>query len=127
MRCLIVDDSPEFCAAARAMLERGGITVVAAASTAAEAAALVCAHRPELALVDIDLGGSSGFDVVEDLHRIRDAAPRVILISTHAEQDFEDLIEASPAVGFLPKFALSVEAITRVLDRGSAGDGSRFS
>jgi hypothetical protein len=47
----------------------------------------------------------------------------VILISTHAEQDYADLIAASPAIGFLPKTALSGNA-TRDLLAGH-GDGDR--
>jgi hypothetical protein len=35
----------------------------------------------------------------------------VILISTHAAQDFADMIETSPAVGFLSKSALTCVAI----------------
>jgi hypothetical protein len=35
----------------------------------------------------------------------------VILISTHAEQDFVDMIATSPAIGFLAKFALTPDAI----------------
>jgi hypothetical protein len=45
----------------------------------------------------------------------------VILISTHAEQDYADLIAASPAVGFVSKAALSADAIGDLLARG---DGS---
>jgi hypothetical protein len=41
----------------------------------------------------------------------------VILVSTHAEQDYADLIAASPAVGFLPKTALSAGAIHDLLAR----------
>jgi len=39
----------------------------------------------------------------------------VVLISTHAEEDFRDLIEASPAVGFVAKSALSADAIRAAL------------
>jgi hypothetical protein len=39
----------------------------------------------------------------------------VILISTHAEQDYAELIAASPAVGFLAKTALSAAAIGELL------------
>jgi hypothetical protein len=39
------------------------------------------------------------------------------MISTHAEQDYADLIAASPAVGFLAKAALSASAIRELLDR----------
>ena len=44
----------------------------------------------------------------------------MILISTHAAQDFADMIETSPAVGFLSKSALTGAAI-RDLVGGSAG------
>jgi hypothetical protein len=44
----------------------------------------------------------------------------VILISTHAEQDFADMIASSPAIGFLAKFALTAGAI-RDLVGGPAG------
>jgi two-component system nitrate/nitrite response regulator NarL len=46
----------------------------------------------------------------------------VILISTHAEADFADLIDESPAAGFLPKSELSAGAIHRLLDGGSNHD-----
>jgi hypothetical protein len=35
----------------------------------------------------------------------------VILISTHAAQDFADMIETSPAVGFLSKSGITCGAI----------------
>jgi hypothetical protein len=40
----------------------------------------------------------------------------VILISTHAEADLADLIDAVPAAGFLSKAELSASAIRRVVD-----------
>jgi CheY-like chemotaxis protein len=117
LRCLIVDDNPRFLEAARGLLEREGVAVVGTASTSAEAAQRVDELRPDVALVDIDLGGESGFDVARQLHANRHEAPlRIILISTHAEQDYADLIAASPAVGFLAKTALSVRAIRDLLD-----------
>ena len=64
----------------------------------------------------------SGFDLAEALHQIGSAATaRVILISTHAEPDLTDMIEASPAVGFLAKSALSASAITAALGRHGKG------
>jgi hypothetical protein len=39
----------------------------------------------------------------------------VILISTHAEEQFAELIAASPAVGFLAKADLSADAIMGLL------------
>jgi CheY-like chemotaxis protein len=124
LRCLLVDDSPAFLAAARGLLERQGITVAGVASTGAEALQRVAELRPDVVLVDIDLGGESGLDVAGRLHRDGGAAaPPVILISTYPEEDYVDLIAASPAVGFLPKIELSAAAIRDLLDGGrSVGD-----
>jgi DNA-binding NarL/FixJ family response regulator len=117
MRCLIVDDSATFRDAASSMLERAGISVVGMACNTAEAVSRNHELHPDVILVDIDLGAESGFDVAEALHREASPAPSVILISTHSEQDFADLIEDSPALGFLPKFALSPDSIRRIVDR----------
>jgi DNA-binding NarL/FixJ family response regulator len=120
LRCLIVDDSTAFRNAASSMLERAGISVVGMACNTVEALSCYRDLRPDVTLVDIDLGAESGFDVAEELHRAGSPSPSVILISTHAEQDLTDLIAASPALGFLPKFALSPDAI-RDLVSGSRG------
>lgn len=118
IRCLIVDDSASFLAAARVLLEREGLTIAGAASNGAEALQAAEALRPEVVLLDISLGDESGFDVarrlVED-GRVGDMT--VILISTHAEADFADLIAQSPAAGFLPKAELSADAIQEILEK----------
>jgi CheY-like chemotaxis protein len=116
MRCLIVDDSADFVDAATALLEYEGITVVGAASTGAGALRLYAELRPDVILVDINLGGESGFHVAQQLHRAGGPSPSpVILISTHAAQDFTELIDLSPAVGFLSKSALSCGAILNLV------------
>jgi two-component system, NarL family, nitrate/nitrite response regulator NarL len=110
VRCLIVDDSATFLTAAQTILERGGVTVVGAATSGAEAMRCVDALSPDVVLVDIDLGAESGFEVAERLHRAP-ASPAVIMTSTHAEEDVADMVAASSAVGFVPKLALSAGAI----------------
>jgi DNA-binding NarL/FixJ family response regulator len=120
LRCLIIDDSAPFLDAARTLLEREGITVVGAASTIAEGLELVAELRPDVTLVDIDLGGESGFDLVEQLADDgSERSSRVILISTHAERDFADLIDESPADGFLAKSELSAAGIREILKRSN--------
>ena len=110
MRCLIVDDSADFVDAARGLLATQGITVVGAASDSAAALHRFSELRPEVTLVDINLGRESGLELAEQLHSIASPSP-VILISTHSAQDFLDLIASSPAVGFLSKSDLSATSI----------------
>jgi CheY-like chemotaxis protein len=124
LRCLIVDDSTRFLEAARRLLERNGIEVAGVASTVAQALDLIDQLRPDVTLVDIDLGGESGFELVRRLQQRPGRPPsRVILVSTHAEDDFADLIAASAAIGFLSKADLSADAIHDLLDRGGTGVG----
>jgi CheY-like chemotaxis protein len=116
LRCLIVDDSPHFLSAARGLLEHDGMVVVAVATNGDDAVRRATELGPDVTLVDIDLGGESGFDVVRRLTRETGLAPAtVILVSTHAEDDYEDLISASPVAGFLAKTRLSAPAIRDLL------------
>ncbi|MFI5614384.1 response regulator transcription factor [Amycolatopsis sp. NPDC051903] len=118
VRCLIVDDSPDFLAAARRLLEREGVTVAGVASDSAGALRSVEDLRPEVVLVDIDLGGESGLELVSKLDRTpAGGESRIIVISTHAEEDYHDVIEAGPAAGFLSKSSLSARAIHQLLER----------
>jgi two-component system nitrate/nitrite response regulator NarL len=115
LRCLIVDDNPEFLQAATRLLEGQGLEIVGAASSSAEAIEQAQALRPAVVLVDVKLGDENGFDLVGRL-----AGP-AILISTYAERDFSDLIAESPALGFLSKSRLSASAIEELLASASPG------
>ena len=119
---VIVDDNPLFLKSARDLLEREGLRVVGLAATAAQALQRAAELRPDIVLVDISLGDESGFDVARRLaEHDRSGGSAVILISTHSEDDFADLIAESPAAGFLSKGELSADAIRRIVDGGGPG------
>jgi len=113
LRCLIVDDNPSFVDAAAVLLAREGVDVVGVAYTSAEALRRAEELAPDVILVDVVLGDESGFDLAR---RLETAGSPVVLISTHAEVDIEDLIAGSRAAGFVPKSQLSATAIRRILD-----------
>ena len=118
VRLLIVDDNERFLAASRAILQRQGLEVIAVARSTAEGLLQAQLLRPDLVLVDIGLGADSGFELARQLASEEDTADlNVILISTHAEDDFAELIRESPAVGFVSKWELSRFAIESVLRR----------
>jgi two-component system, NarL family, nitrate/nitrite response regulator NarL len=116
LRCLIVDDNASFLEAAAHILQREGLTVVGAASSIADALGKARELRPDVILVDIMLGHESGFDLTRRLAEADVGDPTVILISTHAEADFADLIDEAPAAGFMPKSQLSASMIRRLVD-----------
>ena len=118
LRCLLVDDSDAFLETASLLLEREGLTVVGAASSIAEALQQARALRPDLVLVDIGLGTESGFTLAGLLARDYQGS-EVILISAGAEADYAELIDESPAAGFVAKSELSVSRICRILGYAS--------
>jgi DNA-binding NarL/FixJ family response regulator len=114
VRCLLVDDNHQFLAAARTLLEREGLVVVGTATRIADAVDRADELWPDVALVDINLGGESGFELAKQLSRTARPVP-VIMISTHGGDDYADIIAASPAVGYLSKVALSARAVNELL------------
>jgi DNA-binding NarL/FixJ family response regulator len=117
-RCVIVDDNALFLEGAADLLQREGLEVVGVASNSAEAIRLVTELRPDVVLVDIELGDEDGFELAQRLHGISGAS-KVILVSTHAEEDLAQLIEGSPALGFIAKARLSAQAIRDTLERAA--------
>jgi DNA-binding NarL/FixJ family response regulator len=72
-------------------------------------------------LIDIELAEESGFDLATSLAELDHKAPPIsILISIHSEADFAELIETSPAAGFLSKGDLSAQAVRSIVGE-SAG------
>src|ERR1700745_3580323 len=105
-RCLIVDDNRVYLDEARDLLQRQGITVVGIASNCAEALAVAASNRPDVALWDGDPGRERGLGVARALV-MSDEPMSVILISAYAEKDLRELLDDSPAVGFLPQSMVS--------------------
>jgi CheY-like chemotaxis protein len=115
LRCVIVDDNLDFVIAASRLLARQGIAVVGVAHTIPDGLRCIEKAEPAVILVDIDLGSENGFDLVEQLDRNSTTAAPVILISTHAAEDFADMVAASSAVAFVTKSELSGAAIREAL------------
>jgi DNA-binding NarL/FixJ family response regulator len=121
LTCLIVDDSPPFFEAARQLLADDGVTVVGFAATSDEAVNKTLAHAPDVALVDVDLGTESGFDVAQRLAGLPDGGPLVVLISAESGSELVELVDASGALGFVSKTDLSGDAIRKLLSRDDSG------
>jgi DNA-binding NarL/FixJ family response regulator len=119
LKCIIVDDNALFLEGAADLLRREGLDVVGVASDGAAAIRLVTELRPDVTLVDIDLGDEDGFELARRLSDSSAASSKVILVSTHAEQDLAHLISASPALGFVSKTRLSAQAIRDLLERAA--------
>lgn len=114
LRCLIVDDSGEFLASARALLSAQGVDVVGLASSAGEALRLAERRRPDVVLVDVELGEEDGLALAREL-AASVSSSSVVLISAHPEEELRDLLAESAAAGFLAKTALSAAGIAELV------------
>ena len=116
LRCVIVDDNQGFLRAASRLLEQEGLRIVGTASNGADAVRCAAELHPDVTLLDIDLRGESGFDLAWRLTRDPDLRPGVLIfVSAQAEGDVADMVETSPAVGFLAKTSLSAGSIERLV------------
>jgi two-component system, LytTR family, response regulator len=114
MRILIVDDERLARAELRRMLSsHAGITVVGEAANAAEAALQVAALQPDLLLLDVQMPGGSGFDLLAAL----DDAPEVIF-TTAFDQYALQAFEAS-ALDYLMK-PIEPQRLAAALERAAA-------
>jgi DNA-binding NarL/FixJ family response regulator len=93
-----------------------GFSVVGVATNQSEAMAIAAADRPDVALVDVDLGEENGLDVARAL-AASDVPVPVILISAYGEPEIQDVLDDSRALGFLPKSIVSRRAIDDLLNR----------
>jgi len=116
LRCLIVDDNEAFLASASRLLESQGAAVVGRATSSDEALRLTATLSPNVVLVDIQLGDEDGLELTRRLSS-QAPAPLVVLISTRSADEVLELLDGSPAIGFLPKKELGAGAIGALLDQ----------
>ena len=112
--CLLVDDSEAFLVSASRLLESQGAVVVGRASSGDEALTLARSLRPDVTLVDVELGAEDGVELVPRLLD-ENGSGAVILISSRDRDDLGEIADASGAAGFIPKQALGVDAIAELL------------
>jgi DNA-binding NarL/FixJ family response regulator len=103
---LIVDDHDDFRAAAWALLEAEGFTVVGGAADGAAALAAAERLRPDVVLLDVQLPDVDGIAVAGQLAAAPNP-PRVVLISSRDAAAYGPRLDGIAACGFLAKRELS--------------------
>lgn len=118
VRVLIVDDQAPFRAAARAVIARvKDFELAAEATSGEEAVELVGVLRPEVVLMDINMGVMDGLEAT----RIITAEypdTMVILVSTYTEAEMPPAARTCGAAAYVNKDELSPRALRRLWEAG---------
>lgn len=120
IRVAIVDDHPLVRSAIRHAVTAPDVVVAGEAANAEEALELLPGLRADVALVDINLPGATGLELVRELSpRLPDTRFVMLTVST-SERDILEALDHG-AVGYLTK-DLAPEALMRAVRGAHAGD-----
>ena len=112
---LIVDDHASFRSFARSFLDGEDFDVTGEADDGTKALSEVARLKPEVVLLDIQLGdGPDGFEVADRL-AASSYSPQVVLTSSREASDYGSRLRMAPVSGFLPKNELSADNLTAAL------------
>lgn len=115
---LLVDDHPAIREGLALLLAPEGITVCADASTSADALAYADTLHPDVALIDLSLGGEDGLALITELHA---RGMRLLVYSMHEDVGHVKGAFAAGAQGYVTKRELHqvlVDAIREVAAGG---------
>jgi two-component system invasion response regulator UvrY len=120
LRVLIVDDHAIVRRGLCKILEESpDLEVAGEAATPSEALDLVRRGAFDAAVVDLSLGGKSGFDLLRQIHSVRPKLP-VLVLTVHPEDQYAVRSLRAGARGFLNKES-APEELVRAIRRISAG------
>ena len=120
MKLLIVDDHAVVRAGLRRLLASEFAVEIVEASCGRDALDLLKAHRPSLVILDPNLPGAGGLELIRRF-RAESPAPPILVFSMHADAIFATRAMEAGAAGYLSKNANPgdiIEAVRRVTTGG---------
>ena len=118
MKILIVDDHPIVRAGLRRLLAAERDTEIAEAATGKEALTLARAGPPDLVILDLNLPGMGGFDLIARFVRDR-PQPRILVLSMHDDAVFAMRALEAGADGYVSKNAPPAQILEAVARLGN--------
>ena len=119
MKILLVDDHALIRAGLANLLTQNNHEVVAEASTSSQASALINTHKPEIVLVDINLGTSSGIDLIKEMKK-SGAASKFVVLTMHDDTQTLESAKDAGAIAFVTKSA-PTESLLEILQTIATG------
>lgn len=121
VRVMIADDSTPIRERLAALLwEIPGVVVIAETSDVPATMERVLDLLPDIVLLDINMPGGTGFDVLEHI-RDQGLSTMAVVITTHEESEYENRARASGAAAFFNKsrdFIAAAEFVRKFTQEG---------
>ena len=119
MKVLLVDDHALIRSGVATALAQKNFEVVAEASSVSQGLAMLNTHKPEITLIDINLGSGSGIDLIK--HAKKDGtSSKFVVLTMHDDNQTLELARAAGAVAFITKSA-PIDRLLEVVQGVAAG------
>jgi DNA-binding NarL/FixJ family response regulator len=123
MRVLLVDDHSLIRSGLASALSQKNFEVVAEASSLKQALAMLNTFKPEITLIDINLGSSSGIDLIKQAKK-DGLETKFVVLTMHDDNQTLELAKAAGAVAFITKSA-PIDSLLEVVQSVASG-AARF-
>jgi DNA-binding NarL/FixJ family response regulator len=117
--CVLADDHPAVVDAVGRFLEKNGIVVVDHARDSAQAVSMINAHKPDVALVDLNMPGVGGIEVVREIQRTTASTAAMIYTGSADAATVQEALDAG-ARGLLLKGS-PLPDVVRAVETAAAG------
>ncbi|MFN0219964.1 MAG: response regulator [Hyphomicrobium sp.] len=122
MKVLIIDDHAVLREGVRRLISTLPNVEILEAATAHEALTQFRKHQPTVTILDVNLGGSSGLELLQRL-RSESKSARIIMFTMHSEQTYALRAIRAGAMGYVSKSAPLDELLTAVK---RVADGEKY-
>ena len=119
MKVLLVDDHALIRSGVATALAQKNFEVVAEASSVSQGLAMLNTHKPEITLIDINLGSGSGIDLIKQAKK-DGTSSKFVVLTMHDDNQTLELAKAAGAVAFITKSA-PTDRLLEVVQSVSAG------
>ena len=119
MKIVLIDDHALIRDAMTSALTGSRFEVVAQASSVDEGLAMLNTHKPDIALVDINLGSATGIDLIKTAIKF-DTTCKFVVLTMHDDEEVLEQVKLAGASAFITKGS-PVEQVIQVLNAVADG------